>query len=51
VLIGVLFFGFLWGPLGFVTALPMMVLIRGFVEVTPGSAPIGALFGSDGRDS
>jgi predicted PurR-regulated permease PerM len=51
VLIGVLFFGFLWGPLGFVTALPMMVLIRGFAEVTPGSAPIGALFGSDGRDS
>ncbi|QDV34223.1 AI-2E family transporter [Tautonia plasticadhaerens] len=51
VLVGVLFFGFLWGPLGFVTALPMMVLIRGFVEVTPGSAPIGALFGGNGRES
>lgn len=49
VLIGVLFFGFLWGPLGFVAALPMMVLIRGFVEVTPGSAPIGALFGQDSK--
>ncbi|WP_169976027.1 AI-2E family transporter [Tautonia rosea] len=51
VLVGVLFFGFLWGPLGFVTALPVMVLIRGFVEATPGSTPIKALFGTDGRNS
>ncbi|MEW4568102.1 AI-2E family transporter [Tautonia sp. JC769] len=51
VLVGVLFFGFLWGPLGFIAALPVMVLIRGFVEVTPGSAPLQALFGGDGRGS
>jgi predicted PurR-regulated permease PerM len=28
VLIAILFFGWLWGPLGMVTALPMMVLLR-----------------------
>lgn len=50
VLVGVLFFGFLWGPLGFVAALPSLVLIRGFIEVMPGSDPVNALFGdSNGK--
>ena len=51
VLIGVLFFGFLWGPLGFVAALPTLVLVRGFVEVIPGADPVTALIGEDGGHS
>ena len=48
VLLGVLFFGFLWGPLGFVAALPTLVLLRGFVEVIPGSEPVQQLLGEQG---
>ena len=47
VLIGVLFFGFLWGPLGFVSALPTLVLLRGFAEVIPGAEPVQELLGEE----
>ena len=48
VLIGVLFFGFIWGPLGFVAALPTLVLLRGFAEVIPGAEPVQELLGEEG---
>jgi predicted PurR-regulated permease PerM len=47
VLLGVLLFGFLWGPLGFIAALPVLVLIRGFVEATPGTEALAALLGDE----
>lgn len=47
VLLGVLLFGFLWGPLGFIAALPVLVLIRGFVEATPGTEAVAALLGDE----
>ncbi|CAN5656508.1 hypothetical protein BH23PLA1_BH23PLA1_03800 [soil metagenome] len=43
VLFAVLFFGWLWGPLGLVAALPVMVLLRAIVNVTPDTPALQAL--------
>jgi predicted PurR-regulated permease PerM len=43
VLFGVLFFGWIWGPLGLATAMPMLILLRGLVSITPGTPALDAL--------
>jgi predicted PurR-regulated permease PerM len=42
-LIGVLFFGWIWGPFGSVLAMPILILLRGFVVMTPGTPALDAL--------
>jgi predicted PurR-regulated permease PerM len=49
VLVTVLFFGWLWGPLGMVTALPMMVLLRELTVMSPETPALDALMES-GRE-
>jgi predicted PurR-regulated permease PerM len=46
VLVAVLFFGWLWGPVGMVTALPMMVMIRELVGMTPETPALDVLMES-----
>jgi predicted PurR-regulated permease PerM len=43
VLFGVLFFGYLWGPLGLAAAMPMLIILRGLVAITPGTPALDAL--------
>ena len=43
VLIAILFFGWLWGPVGMVTALPMMVLLRELSAMAPETPALDAL--------
>ncbi|WP_165231964.1 AI-2E family transporter [Aquisphaera insulae] len=43
VLVAILFFGWLWGPLGMIAALPMMVILRELVNMTPESPALDAL--------
>ena len=43
VLLGVLFFGLLWGPLGLAVAMPMMILLRGLLAITPNTPALDAL--------
>lgn len=43
VLFGVLFFGWIWGPLGLATAMPMLILLRGLVSITPDTPALDAL--------
>ena len=43
VLLGVLFFGLLWGPLGLAVAMPMMILLRGLLVITPDTPALDAL--------
>ncbi len=43
VLLGVLFFGLLWGPLGLAVAMPMMILLRGLLAITPDTPALDAL--------
>jgi predicted PurR-regulated permease PerM len=43
VLFGVLFFGFLWGPIGLALAMPMLILLRGLVAMTPDTPALDAL--------
>ena len=50
VLVAVLFFGFLWGPLGMVTALPMMVLLRELTVMSPETPALDALM-EPGRET
>ena len=45
VLFGVLFFGFLWGPLGLALAMPTMILLRGLISITPETPALDALVG------
>ncbi len=42
-LLGVLFFGYLWGPLGSVLAMPMLILLRGLVVMAPDTPALDAL--------
>ncbi|MFO0954579.1 MAG: AI-2E family transporter, partial [Isosphaeraceae bacterium] len=52
VLFGVLFFGFLWGPAGLALAMPMMILLRGLVTITPETPALDALAAIDqGKDA
>ena len=43
VLVAILFFGWLWGPLGMVAALPVMVILRELVVIAPETPALGAL--------
>ena len=43
VLVAILFFGWLWGPLGMVTALPVMVIMRELVVMAPETPALDAL--------
>jgi predicted PurR-regulated permease PerM len=46
VLAAILFFGWLWGPLGMVTALPVMVLLRELAVMSPETPALDALMES-----
>ena len=48
VLLGVLFFGLLWGPLGLAVAMPMMILLRGLLAITPNTPALDALADAKG---
>ena len=43
VLVAILFFGWLWGPLGMVTALPVMVMLRELASISPETPALDAL--------
>ena len=43
ILFSALFFGWLWGPLGVALALPMMILLRGLLVITPDTPALDAL--------
>jgi predicted PurR-regulated permease PerM len=47
VLFGVLFFGLLWGPLGLAVAMPMMILLRGLVIISPDTPALDVLADSE----
>lgn len=42
-LFGVLFFGWIWGPIGSMLAMPMMILIRGLIVMTPDTPALDAI--------
>lgn len=42
-MLGLLVFGWIWGPLGLVAAMPVMILLRGLVEITPNTPALDAL--------
>ncbi len=50
VLLGVLFFGLLWGPLGLAVAMPMMILLRGLLAITPNTPALDALADAEGPE-
>ncbi len=43
VLLGVLFFGFLLGPAGLALAMPLMILLRGVLIISPDTPALDAL--------
>jgi predicted PurR-regulated permease PerM len=43
ILFGALFFGWLWGPAGLATAMPMLIILRGLLVITPGTPVLDAL--------
>lgn len=43
VLLGVLVFGWIWGPIGSMLAMPMMILIRGLIVMFPDTPALDAL--------
>lgn len=47
VLFGLLFFGWIWGPLGILLALPMLVLLRTWVDVARDTPALDALLRED----
>ncbi len=47
VLFGVLFFGWLWGPLGLATAMPVLILLRGILIMSPDTPALDALVEAD----
>ena len=51
VLLGVLFFGLLWGPLGLAVAMPMMILLRGLLVITPDTPALDALADAESPES
>lgn len=50
VLMGVLFFGYLWGPVGLTLAMPMLILLRGLLEITPHTPALDAIAEADEPD-
>jgi predicted PurR-regulated permease PerM len=49
ILFSALFFGWLWGPLGVALALPMMILLRGLLVITPDTPALDALADVEGE--
>ena len=47
IIFGLLFFGWLWGPLGLMTAMPMMILLRGLVTMSPDTPALDAFVDED----
>lgn len=43
ILLGALFFGGLWGPVGLAIATPMMIVLRGLLVITPDTPALDAL--------
>lgn len=43
IIAGLLFFGWMWGPVGLMAAMPMMILIRGFIVMSPDTPALDAL--------
>ncbi len=50
VIMGVLFFGYLWGPVGLTLAMPMLILLRGLLEITPHTPALDAIAEADAPD-
>lgn len=50
VVMGVLFFGYLWGPVGLTLAMPMLILSRGLLEITPHTPALDAIAEADEPD-
>jgi predicted PurR-regulated permease PerM len=48
-LFGVLFFGWVWGPLGSMLAMPMLILLRGLIVMAPDTPALDALADVEGR--
>lgn len=47
VLLGVLFFGWLWGPGGLIVAMPTMIILRGLLVIAPDTPALDALLEAD----
>lgn len=43
VLLGVMIFGFIWGPAGLVLAVPMMILLKTLIDLSPDTPALDAL--------
>ena len=51
VLVGVLFFGWLWGPVGLALAMPMMIVLRGLIAIAPDVPAMDALVEDNAPDA
>ena len=51
ILFGALFFGWLWGAVGLATAMPMLILLRGLLLVSPDTPALDALAGIDDENA
>jgi predicted PurR-regulated permease PerM len=49
VLFGALFFGWLWGPVGLAVAMPMLIILRGLLLITPNTPALDALADVEGE--
>lgn len=47
VILGILFFGILLGPIGLALAMPMMIFLRGLLAITPDTPALDALMDAD----
>ena len=50
ILLAALFFGWIWGPLGLALAMPMMILLRGLLAITPDTPALDALAGVEEKE-
>jgi predicted PurR-regulated permease PerM len=49
VILGILFFGVLLGPMGLALAMPLMIFLRGLLAITPETPALDALMDADGE--
>ena len=49
VILGILFFGVLLGPMGLALAMPLMIFLRGLLAITPDTPALDALMDADGE--
>ncbi len=50
IIIAILFFGLIWGPAGLPLAVPMLIVVRGLISITPDTPSLDALVENDTRD-